>query len=280
MTAKERMMAARGRAKAKMDEEKKDYESNIQRGSIAPSSAFGTELKPTGQSAALVQDDFEKRSPSNMAMALNPRPHSRLRWQRKMVIREIKRRGRTNKTVLLARTEREHTSRSHFFKTSMKKLAPLARQIAGKPIDEAILQMRFSNKKVAQDVRQHLIQARKRSHRRQGHGPRSPWYRHIRTTIRPQRDAVPSSPDTLESPQKGRGRRSDRHLRRPSVDQSRSIRSRTRLPRARTHVHEKTAAHRPERDAEGRENPDEGEGREGRSSHQEEIGQEHVGAFA
>ena len=42
----------------------------------------------------------------------------------------------------------------------MKKLAPLARQIAGKPIDEAILQMRFSNKKVAQDVRQHLIQAR------------------------------------------------------------------------------------------------------------------------
>lgn len=42
----------------------------------------------------------------------------------------------------------------------MKKLAPLARQIAGKSIDEAILQMRFSKKKVAQDVRQHLIQAR------------------------------------------------------------------------------------------------------------------------
>lgn len=42
----------------------------------------------------------------------------------------------------------------------MKKLAPLARQIAGKTIDEAILQMRFSPKKVAQDVRQHLIHAR------------------------------------------------------------------------------------------------------------------------
>lgn len=49
---------------------------------------------------------------------------------------------------------------SHFFKTSMKKLAPLARQIAGKSLDEAILQMRFSNKKVSQEVRQHLIQAR------------------------------------------------------------------------------------------------------------------------
>lgn len=42
----------------------------------------------------------------------------------------------------------------------MKKLAPLARQIAGKPIDEAILQMRFSKKKVAQEVREHLIEAK------------------------------------------------------------------------------------------------------------------------
>lgn len=42
----------------------------------------------------------------------------------------------------------------------MKKLAPLARQIAGKPIDEAILQMRFSKKKVAKEVRAHLVEAK------------------------------------------------------------------------------------------------------------------------
>ena len=42
----------------------------------------------------------------------------------------------------------------------MKKLAPLARQIAGKSIEEAILQMRFSPKKAARDVKQHLITAR------------------------------------------------------------------------------------------------------------------------
>jgi ribosomal protein L22 len=77
-----------------------------------------------------------------------------------MVIRNVRQRGRLNKTVTLARTERSSLSKSHFFKTSMKKLAPLARQIAGKPIDEAILQMRFSKKKVAKEVRGHLLQAK------------------------------------------------------------------------------------------------------------------------
>ncbi len=125
---------------------------------------LGEELKRKAPrpTAPLVDDAFEKRNPTNMKQALNPRPGPRLRWQRKMVIRKIKYRGRLTKgEVTIARTERSHMSQSHFFKTSMKKLgAPLAGQFAGKPIDEAILQMRFSHKKVAQDVRQHLIQAR------------------------------------------------------------------------------------------------------------------------
>ncbi|ETI24783.1 hypothetical protein G647_04153 [Cladophialophora carrionii CBS 160.54] len=162
MTPQERMKAAQRRAQEKLSEQRKEYEATVKQGGLAPSSAFGGELKrktfhPAGP---VTEDAFEKRNPTNMDQALNPRPEARLRWQRKMVIREIKHRGRLNKTVRIARTEREHTSRSHFFKTSMKKLAPLARQIAGKSIDEAILQMRFSNKKVSQDVRQHLIQAR------------------------------------------------------------------------------------------------------------------------
>ena len=64
------------------------------------------------------------------------------------------------KEMQIARTERKHLAKSHFFKTSMKKLAPLPRQIPGKSVDEAILQMRFSKKKVAAEVQEHLIQAR------------------------------------------------------------------------------------------------------------------------
>lgn len=154
------MRAAHRRAQEKLEEQRKEYAATAQQGGIAPSSAFGKELKRKTTRSDVVRDAFEERNPANMEIALNPRPEARLRWQRKMVIREIKHRGRMNKTVRLARTEREHMSRSHFFKTSMKKLAPLARQIAGKPLDEAILQMRFSNKKVAQEVRQHLVQAR------------------------------------------------------------------------------------------------------------------------
>lgn len=103
---------------------------------------------------------LESRNFNNIGPVLNPRPTARSRWQRRMVIRQVHRRGRLTKAMVLARTERTSLSKSHFFKTSMKKLAPLARQIAGKPIDEAILQMRFSKKKAAKDVRKHLIQAR------------------------------------------------------------------------------------------------------------------------
>ena len=77
-----------------------------------------------------------------------------------MVIREIRGRGRFNKTEKLARTERSHLSKSDFFKTSVKKLFPLANQIAGKPLSEAMVQMRFSKKKAAQDVLRHLEYAR------------------------------------------------------------------------------------------------------------------------
>lgn len=50
--------------------------------------------------------------------------------------------------------------KSPFIKTSVKKLFPLARQIAGKPLHEAMVQMRFSKKKAARDVLKHLEYAR------------------------------------------------------------------------------------------------------------------------
>lgn len=103
---------------------------------------------------------LEERNRATMKPVLDPRPHARTRWERKMVIRELRRRGRLSKTEEVMRTERESLSKSHWFKTSIKKLGPLARQISGKNIDEAILQMRFSSKKAAKDVLGHLEHAK------------------------------------------------------------------------------------------------------------------------
>ncbi|KAJ6096325.1 Ribosomal protein L22 bacterial/chloroplast-type [Penicillium sp. IBT 16267x] len=103
---------------------------------------------------------LEKRNKDYLQLGLNPNPKAQLRWEKKMVIREIRKRGRLPKAVQIKRTERESLSKSHWFKTSVKKLGPLARQIAGKNIDEAILQMRFSKKKAAQDVLGHLEHAK------------------------------------------------------------------------------------------------------------------------
>lgn len=112
------------------------------------------------QDAEQVDVPLEQRDKKHMQMALNPNPRAQIRWEKKIINREIKKGGRISKQVQIQRTERESSSKSHWFKTSVKKLGPLARQIAGKNIDEAILQMRFSKKKAAQDVRGHLEHAK------------------------------------------------------------------------------------------------------------------------
>lgn len=117
----------------------------------------GTEV-PVEQEAA--GNKPAHMDPALTAMALDPKPMRRKYWERKMVMRDIRRGQRINKATLLARTERVHRAKSRFIKTSMKKLMPLARQIAGKPIDEAIVQMRFSKKKAAADVLAHLERTR------------------------------------------------------------------------------------------------------------------------
>ncbi|KAK6513390.1 54S ribosomal protein L22, mitochondrial [Arthrobotrys megalospora] len=75
-------------------------------------------------------------------------------------IRSIKRRGRLSRTETIMRQEKEHFCQSHKFKTSLKKLGPLARQIAGKPLEHALVQMRYSPKKAAKEVLKHLVQAK------------------------------------------------------------------------------------------------------------------------
>lgn len=60
----------------------------------------------------------------------------------------------------IAKEEKEHLCKSHNFKTSLKKLGPLARQISGKPLEHALAQMKFSPKKAAKEVLAHLQQAK------------------------------------------------------------------------------------------------------------------------
>ncbi|KAG0652003.1 54S ribosomal subunit [Hyphodiscus hymeniophilus] len=144
------------------------------RGDLASSSIFGDEMlagpKPIGPAGA---PDALRELPRNtdaMRAALDPRPESRKRWLRKMVIRTVAKRGRMTKKQFLKTQERELLSKSHDFSTSVKKLNPLARQIAGKTVEEAIIQMRFSTKKAAKDVLEHLEYAKNEAIVKRGMG--------------------------------------------------------------------------------------------------------------
>ncbi|MCJ1359207.1 MAG: 54S ribosomal protein L22, mitochondrial [Icmadophila ericetorum] len=139
-----------------------------QKGGLASSSIFaeqdtstpslGTEPDPTVPQLAYTPPSL--RNPETMAAVLDPQPTVRKRWQRKQVIKQIRQRGRLNKTTLIARTERQSLTKSQLIKTSVKKLGPLARQIAGKSVEDAIVQMRFSKKLVAREVLRQLEYAR------------------------------------------------------------------------------------------------------------------------
>lgn len=142
-------------------------------GDLASSSIFESEdAGPTTKkkAGAPTAGGVRRRDPTVMAAVLDPRPHVRRRWERKMVIKDIRRRGRVTRKEWIKKNERESLSKSHFLKTSVKKLGPLARQIAGKTIEDALVQMRFSKKKAAWDVRKHLQHARNVAIVRRGMG--------------------------------------------------------------------------------------------------------------
>ena len=181
--------------------------SAVTQGGLADNSLFASQMEEFEASGEFADRDF-----SNMQRVINPRPRARLRWQRKMIIRNIKHNGVLTKEMRIARTERSHLSRSHFFKTSIKKLMPLTRQIAGKSIDEAIVQMRFSKKKAARDIRAHLIQARDEAVVVRGMGLTSPSIKHSAESIGPvTQDAstTPLGPDNASTNGAKKGQISD-----------------------------------------------------------------------
>ncbi|KAM0514265.1 hypothetical protein ACHAPE_007102 [Trichoderma viride] len=102
----------------------------------------------------------EERTKESLAMVVDPDARSRIRWQRKKVIQLVRRNGELTREERIKMTERELLHKSEFMPTSVKKLVMLARQIAGKPVDEAIQQMQWSKKKFAAEVKYHLEEAR------------------------------------------------------------------------------------------------------------------------
>ncbi|KAF3932047.1 hypothetical protein ABW20_dc0104711 [Dactylellina cionopaga] len=137
----------------------------LQRGDLASSSIFGKDEMTGGDKAAgeeqRVASHILQRTSTRSAVlkegGIYPNEAS---FMRKYRIRMIKRRGRLSRTEQIMREEKEHLCKSHNFKTSLKKLGPLARQIAGKPLQHAMTQMRFSPKQASKEILKHLEQAK------------------------------------------------------------------------------------------------------------------------
>jgi ribosomal protein L22 len=125
------------------------------RGGLASSSIFEDDIQ-AGSETLPKKKKAIARNPDTMAAAVDPDPRGRRRWERKIVIREIRKRGRLTRAQALKREERVILSKSHDFETSVKKLVPLAKQIAGKT--------------VAKDVREHLEHAKNEAIVRRGMG--------------------------------------------------------------------------------------------------------------
>ena len=144
---------------------------SMRRGDIASGSIFEADARAQQQAADAAAAEAADKDPTtqtggkprdrnNMLLVLDPDPNARERWERKKIIQSITKGGRLSKPEFLMQTEREHMAKSEMMKTSTKKLGMLARQIQGKTLDEAIVQMRFSKKLVAQEVKAHLEAAR------------------------------------------------------------------------------------------------------------------------
>lgn len=108
--------------------------------------------KLKAQAEARRADAQRKKDKELTNMNLDPDPRARRALERRLVISSLKKHGRLSKAQTIARTEREALFKSQNLPTSVKKLQKVVNQIAGKTVSEALVQLRFSKKKVARDV--------------------------------------------------------------------------------------------------------------------------------
>ncbi|KAL1875419.1 39S ribosomal protein L22, mitochondrial [Diaporthe australafricana] len=155
---RERMTTTKLESKSIFDDELKAVDSEaVREDEDADETARdAVTLRQSVMGASLLRD--------HMRHAIDPDPQNRMRWERRMVVRQVARqldaRGRETREERIRRTEREATSKSDWLATSTKKLVHLAHQISGKTLDEARQQMKFSKKKFAREVLYELDLAR------------------------------------------------------------------------------------------------------------------------
>ncbi|KAJ4399652.1 39S ribosomal protein L22, mitochondrial [Didymella pomorum] len=120
----------------------------------APAEEKATLKAQAEQRRLAIQKEEEKRL---LSINIDPDPTARRSLERKLVIKGVTKYGRMSKAAKIARTERTSLYKSHFLPTSVKKMQKILRQIAGKTVSEALVQLRFSPKKVARDIMKGLI---------------------------------------------------------------------------------------------------------------------------
>ena len=153
--------------------------------SKSPSSLFQPEIEIPGWRPDLTPEELQilkdkekqrrrtverRRKIDLHSIKLDPAPAARLKFEKKMAIRDVMKNGRVTKAIKLARTERESTYQSPTLPTSVKKLTRIMHLIAGKTVEEALIQLRFSPKRIARAVRKGLMIARDQAIAERGMG--------------------------------------------------------------------------------------------------------------
>ncbi|KAK7184967.1 hypothetical protein DPSP01_002795 [Paraphaeosphaeria sporulosa] len=145
-----------------------------QPGSLSKTGLFKKEYEVPGYRMGMTPEELEALKAQNAkrdlerniekekqlhALQLDPLPSARRAYERQLVIKSLQKR-REGKTLRLKRTEREMVYKSQDLPTSLKKMTRLMHQIAGKTVEEALIQLRFSKKRVARDIVKGLQLAR------------------------------------------------------------------------------------------------------------------------
>ncbi|KAI1360236.1 ribosomal protein L22/L17 [Xylaria arbuscula] len=141
------------------------------------SSIFDEEIKASEKAASAGKEKSAGPSPfaystmkEHLEPALDPDPRWRVRYQRKKIMQMVRAGGKMTRKEQIKATEKELRSASGQLPTSYKKLMFLSHQVAGKTVEDAITQMRYSKKRMAREVLYQLEEARDTAIAKRGMG--------------------------------------------------------------------------------------------------------------
>lgn len=140
----------------------------------AGDSIFEDEIKESEATTNTGVESADAYNPTlvkeHVMRAIDPDPRWRVRWQRKKVMQMVRNGNKMTKEQKLKLVEKDHVFQSDNMETSTKKLVHLAHQIAGKTVEDAITQMRFTKKKTGKQLVYYLELARDEAIAKRGMG--------------------------------------------------------------------------------------------------------------